>query len=702
MSRTAFVFALHNHQPVGNFDHVFEHAHTQAYAPMLAVLARHPQMRACLHQSGVLWEWMEAHHPEYLEQVRVLVRRGQLELLSGGFYEPILVAIPEADRQEQIARLQRFLESRFGVVPRGAWLAERVWEPQLAETLARAGLQYTVVDDTHFQSAGWPASSLLGSFLTEDNGNLLRVFPIAKRLRYLLPFAEPEEAVEYLRQQAQAGEGVLMVHADDGEKFGIWPGTHARCYEQGWLERFFTAVEAQSDWLQTTTFADSLTTHPARGRIYLPTASYSEMMEWALPVPAQAQLHAARELLAAQEGGAALQDFVRGGFWRNFLARYPEGNWLHKKMMHLSRRLSLARARGESRNGEVQQAAEHLLRSQSNDAYWHGLFGGLYLPHLRSALYHEIVRAEALLDGDGGHATEVLDYDVDGRPEIVLRTTRALAVLKPDSGGAVFELDDRQRGFNVLDLLARRPEAYHERLRRGSEKAAADASGTVSIHDLVVAKEPELEKALLYDAYRKGSFIDHLLPASATSESWEKAALPELASPWAEAYDWRLEGDSVRLECTVPLRAPASGKLVVSRRLRLQGASLEAEYEVWLDGEAAPECRFGVELAANLLAGRAPDRWLEANGVRLDPGHLASRGVLHGVERLDLVDAWSGIRVRLACSEPMEVWRTPIETVSTSESGFERVYQGTAFLFLRTLEPRVPWKARLVQSLGDA
>ncbi len=700
MGRVSFIFALHDHQPVGNFEHVLEDAYVRAYAPMLEVLFRHPQVRFCLHKSGVLWEWIEARHPEYLERVRVMLQRGQVELLSGGFYEPILPAIPEVDRQGQLMRQTEWLQSRFGVAARGAWLAERVWEPQLAQSLVRAGLAYTVLDDTHFQSAGWPAESLVGSFVTEDNGYLLRVFPIAKALRYLLPFEEPEATLEFLRRQADTAPQVLLVHADDGEKFGVWPGTHARCYEQGWLERFCTALETEADWLHPTTFADSLASHPPRGRIYLPTASYSEMMEWALPAAAQPKLHAARAMVAALADGGELQQFIHGGFWRNFLARYPEGNWMHKKMLHVSRRLEQSREPDQAQDA----ATTHLWRGQCNCAYWHGLFGGLYLPHLRSAIYHELIRADTLA-AQGMQEREVLDYDVDGRPEILLSSARALAVLKPDSGGAVYELDDRQRGFNVLDVLTRRPEAYHDKLRHLDTAGSDDAEKAVSIHDLVRVKAPDLVRSLVYDAYRKGSFIDHLFPAKATWEDFAAAALPDLVPLATLAYDWRLEPDGVRLECNASFATPAGlGQILVVRRMRLTDRDLEADYEVWLEGESVDTSRFGIELAANLLAGNAPDRWLEVNGSRLADGHLASRGSSGGVRRLDVVDAWSGVRVVMRCSEPMDVWRAPIETVSTSESGFERVYQGSCFLFVasRPLQRGERWSATVVQSLGDA
>jgi alpha-amylase/alpha-mannosidase (GH57 family) len=162
MGRIRFLFGIHNHQPVGNFDHVFEEAFQKAYLPFLQLLDKHPRIRISLHNSGCLWEWLEGHHPEYFHLIQILVDRGQVELLSGPFYEAILPAIPEIDRQGQIGMLSDYLEKQFGKRPRGAWLPERVWEPELARTFAEAGIEYTLTDDWHFRAVGFEEKDLDG------------------------------------------------------------------------------------------------------------------------------------------------------------------------------------------------------------------------------------------------------------------------------------------------------------------------------------------------------------------------------------------------------------------------------------------------------------------------------------------------------------------------------------------------------------
>src|SRR5713226_1610121 len=131
---------IHAHQPRGNFQHVMERCYEQSYLPFVEMLEKHPGVRMGLHYSGPLLAWFEEYRPEYFKRLKALVQRGQVELVGGGFYEPILVSIPPEDQLEQLSRLGAYLEKHFARRPTGAWLAERVWEPQLASALAAASV----------------------------------------------------------------------------------------------------------------------------------------------------------------------------------------------------------------------------------------------------------------------------------------------------------------------------------------------------------------------------------------------------------------------------------------------------------------------------------------------------------------------------------------------------------------------------------
>ena len=176
-------------------------------------------------------------------------------------------------------------------------MPERVWEQSLASDLASAGIEYTILDDFHFRNAGISSSQLSGYFVTEDDGQVLSVFPGSERLRYLIPFSQPHEAIDYLREVHLQNPGAVLVFGDDGEKFGTWPETKQHVYDNGWLHQFFEHLEANQDWLKTTTLAEARDNTAPAGKAYLPEGSYREMTEWALPVQKQLEYeHLAHEM----------------------------------------------------------------------------------------------------------------------------------------------------------------------------------------------------------------------------------------------------------------------------------------------------------------------------------------------------------------------------------------------------------------------
>jgi len=511
MDPVRFVFGVHLHQPVGNFDHVFEQHLQDVYRPLIERLAAHRFFPFALHISGPLLEWLEAHDTKYLDLLGSLARDGHVELLLAGFYEPVLASLPRQDRIEQIAWMREAIERRFGVKATGLWLTERVWEPDLAGDLADAGVHYVLVDDRHFLVSGFERESLHAPFWTESGGKRVAVFPIDERLRYLIPFKPPASIAEYLRELRAAGRP-LAVFVDDGEKFGGWPGTKDWVYTRGWMDQFLDAMTAlvTGGEVQLTTPGTALTSVPSAGLAYLSTASYREMEAWALPPAAAARLAGLERDLGEARIAGPDGALIRGGHWRNFLVKYPESNRMHKKMLGLS---ALCRDRGDP-----PAARRAIGRAQCNDAYWHGVFGGLYLPHLRAAIWRNLAEAEQVLRRNEPLEVEQRDLDGDGSVEIGIHSAAFSAIVSPKRGGVIEEYTIFASGVNYADVLTRRREVYHE--RRDSEGAHAAADGAPSIHDL--ERSSRLEQLPPVDLVDRALFVDRMLASDGMLElaSW--------------------------------------------------------------------------------------------------------------------------------------------------------------------------------------
>ena len=501
---------LHNHQPVGNFDSVFEAAYQDSYLPFLEVFEPFTDLSISLHTSGPLMQWLQEKHPDYLSRIATLVEAGRIEIVGGAFYEAILPMIPTRDRVGQIEKFSQWLEKHVCSKVNGMWVPERVWESNLASSIADAGIRYTVLDDYHFRRAGLTNDQLFGDYVVEDEGRILRIFPGSEKLRYLIPFSSPGEVIDYCREVSQKQPGGVLVFGDDGEKFGTWPNTKKHVYEDGWLKAFFQALTDNRDWLSTTTLATAIETTQPLGKIYLPDCSYREMTEWALPVSRQVEQDELVHQLEDDPRWKQIQSFMGGGMWRNFKVKYPETNLMYSRMMYVSELLQQAIEMGVSET-VIEAARDHLYQGQCNCSYWHGAFGGIYLPHLRNAVYQHLLYAENLLrrcltPEQQFVESESNDYNFDGRAEIRLANEQISTWISPHSGGHVYELDLMQIGHNLGATLARRNEFYHAKVRQGENQSEGDAA---SIHDLVIFKQEGLDERLQYDNRLRNSLIDH-------------------------------------------------------------------------------------------------------------------------------------------------------------------------------------------------
>jgi alpha-amylase len=713
MSTVRLILALHNHQPVGNFDGVFEAAYRESYLPFLEVLESYPEIPFVLHTSGPLMEWLAERRPEYVARVRSMVEAGRVEILGGGFQEPIMTMIPAIDRVGQIRDYSTYLDELFGTRIRGMWVPERVWEQQLVSAIAQAGIEYTVLDDFHFQRAGVSGDDLFGYYLTEDEGRLLKIFPGSETLRYTIPFQEPHATYEFLRRLAERRPGATVVFADDGEKFGTWPETFDHVYTHGWLRRFCDMIVGNRDWLEVTTLARAVDTTIPQGKVYIPDGSYREMTEWALPPGMNREYEAAKSDVAAFPSAERLGRFFRaGGYWRNFKARYPESDEMYTRMLGISHRLAAVVADGQADPDYVEIARRELYRGQCNCPYWHGAFGGLYLPHLRNAIYRCLINAHNALDDAEGKtgprvSLDVADFNLDARQEVKLENDGLVAFVRPALGGHLYELDVRPQAVNLLATLERRPEAYHQTILQAilhAQGSNGQGGTPASIHDRVVLKQEGLDELLVYDRMPRKSLVDHFYPIDVTLDDLRACREVERGDFATGTYLSRIHREANRVALIMERPGLADGhRLRIRKTVEMAAGDpgLEIRYE--LSDMPAEAClHFAVELNLAAMAGHADDRYYaDPHGARL--GMLDSRIDLPHLEGVSLTDEWLDLTVDLSWSRPGGLWCHPVETVSQSEGGFEGVYQSSAVIphWHVTADESGLWEVRIRLSVGS-
>lgn len=679
MNKLSLIFGIHCHQPVGNFEEVISRAVDECYWPFLKAAADAPRFKFFAHFSGALLRKIETTRPAFLETLKLLVSRSQMELLGGGMYEPILSALPEAERTGQIRRMSDYLQNLTGRRPKGLWLAERAWDPQLCKPLSENGISHVFLDDFHFEDV--EPTGTHGYYLIEEAGYRISVFPIREELRYLIPYKSPSDVLSHLKTTAEKFPGEVVTYADDGEKFGLWPGTR-KWVEDGSTERFkeFFNALVKAEFLDLATPSEWMANHAPGGPVYLPGCSYQEMAEWTLPHRLQEEYVKFKSEIDRHAHADLRRRLLRGGFWKGFLVKYPESNWMHKRVCSAIMKIGpVLEKLGADR--EARTMRDLLDRASCNDAFWHGVFGGLYLPHLRRAVYENLLSAENRFSKKMGLSPTVFteDIDADGQPEIMAYTPAWVIGFKPALGAGIVEWSFRPATYNFQNTLTRRPESYHTDLRKKSKPA----DGT----------EEHLDTHLIYDRYQKMSGLLHALAPQVTLAHFKKQSLPEITRADG-TYEWnvkdtestfgirfRRDAREIFFEKDVVIfkhESKLSIQAAMEPKVHGADAVLGLGLELFYASVKELSIRIGTWTPADAKASGGPVAARRGAGPDRHPGletDVTAR-------EMEIVDRMSGTRWLAMTDRDVRFFLVPSYTVSQTESGYEKTFQGLSILLV--------------------
>ncbi|MCF7874084.1 MAG: DUF1926 domain-containing protein [Candidatus Omnitrophica bacterium] len=634
-SKIYFVFGLHNHQPIGNLASVFDKAFASCYLPFLSILEKFPQIKAVIHNSGALYSYAQANVSGWIDKLKQLVECGQIEIVGGGYYEPIFSIVGQEDRVGQIKLMNQFLEKAFAKTPKGCWVPERVWEPSLAKTLNQTGFSYTYLDQANFYQKKQINQSNESFYLTEDQGYPLGLFVIDELLADKIPFVKPKEVIDILISRKKK-EDVLVNFFCDGEKFGLWPGSYDLVYKQGWLEEFFTLL-ARNPEIETITSQQAAKKFAKKDLTYIEASTYPKMQRWALTYQDYLNYQNLDNLLKEDKSYKKYRQFIRGESFKNFFIKYPRLNFMHKRMLNLAKKINLSL----DYNSKDKDAFLNLWKAQTNCAYWHGIFGGFYLPHLRKACYDYLIKAEAILDKKLGVSEFFCqDIDFDSYSEIVAKREDKTYVFS-ELGGSLDELSLKDIPTNLINTINRVKEPYHDKF-----------------------KNHELSRYLIYDSYKKVCLVDHLIKKELTSQEFAQGAgVYSLAN---QAYNFsKVKDKSFSFSYQ-------EKDISFIKNIYLDKNSLEAKYS--FKKNTLNNLGFGIEF--NLSLSGLNSLFIES-GEGID---LAKQQELGEDSSFTIVDKNYQLKLRFSFN-PAKVYTNPIYTLSSSESGEEVLFQQLAILF---------------------
>ncbi len=422
MNRIKLSFGTFNSQPVGSTDKQLETVYKNSYRPFLKLLYAYPKIKAALHYSGILLEWFNEKHPEIISLLNEMVKRRQIELIGGPYYNPILSIIPNKDRISQIEYLTTYIRKHFGKRPRGCWIPEKIWEPSLSSNIKNSGMEYTFLDEDLFKKAGIEKSKINRVHITEDQGKYIHVFPISRELSE--DFNDPEIIVQSLLKKSFFDELEVFTIMINGDS----TSTVEACKKDGWFEKLFILLTEHSRRIQTINPGRYIRILGAVKKVYFPCTTNER-------------------------------------YFRQNFSKYIESNLLYSKMMYMNTLASqVKRDKVRKKN-----ASEEIMMSQCNAPYWHKDLSGIYENRLRKTAYKHLINAEKSTREKGIFSTSLssIDFDFDGGDEYLYQGQYINAYIHK-KGGVLFELDYLLTSWNYLDTMTRYREPYH--LKEHEEK----------------------------------------------------------------------------------------------------------------------------------------------------------------------------------------------------------------------------------------
>jgi alpha-amylase len=282
------------------------------------------------------------------------------------------------------------------------------------------------------------------------------------------------------------------------------------------------------------------------------------------------------------------------------------------------------------------------------------------------------------------------DIDCDGYADVLLGT-RQVALVASEKGGCLTELSIKRCSVNILDILTRRPEAYHAKLAQASD---AGPDSTKTIHDQLSVKEAGLSEYLVYDAVRRASLLDHFFSPDTTLDDMAASQYEELGdfvfSDYAMASSHKKGDVSISLSRQGVVQ---QSRVDLKKRIELSGPEkLSMHYDL----KGMFSGLFAVGMNISLLG--SPYALVHVGDKTMQ---MRSKAAHEDIREFSIEDKFLDLTLRFVFSEDIRLWHYPVETISLSEQGVERLYQGTAFLFVVPLQGPEKKKMHFTVDFGE-
>ncbi len=421
-----------------NYSHSdnFEHQYQSIFKKLLSFLYSHPRYKMSFSFSGPMFSWLEKKHPEFLQILGELVAKKQIELLGGGYYNPIFPLIFPIDRSGQIELLTSTIRKSTGKRPRGMAFETSAWDNSLINCLHSCGMEFIMLDSSLIPTT---KQFFLPQILNEQ-GKTIKLIPINRKFNpSILKEVSPEVYLNNLIKQIEKSTKNDAYSGKTNERIlglAFEPDLIEYLFNSGWLESFFNAIY--------TTFNKDLTLllptefiHKTSIFVpsYIPAGIREDIARWSVKPYTIVD--------TKQEKSITVNDF---------LLTYPRNQALYNRMLYVS--MLISQCHGDK--ARKKSAREALWQAQNEDAYICTPDGIFANNMIRQNAYRSLTEAEKYIRAADTFKESVTSYDYnnDGLIEYICRMDKYTACISKNAG-AINELNIMHNTGNYADNLSR-------------------------------------------------------------------------------------------------------------------------------------------------------------------------------------------------------------------------------------------------------
>jgi len=214
---------LHIYQPPDQKEDTFRQIFDESYRPLINILKENPGAKLTLNITACLTEQFISHgHRDLIEDLKMLVKSGQVELTDSSKYHAFLPFLPDEEIERQIKLNYQTNKKIFGEVyrPKGFHLPEMAYSRKIAEIVADLGYSWLILNETSYE--GKLFSKVDTSKIYKLKGRpKIKILFRNRRLTDLIQRGQMWQTEDFYKVvQEEVKENEYIITAMDGETFG--------------------------------------------------------------------------------------------------------------------------------------------------------------------------------------------------------------------------------------------------------------------------------------------------------------------------------------------------------------------------------------------------------------------------------------------------------------------------------------------------